>query len=58
MAAMAAILGCAVEANFAVPAPEYLITARDAPDRVVIEPERMTRIQELVAAGSLPPTSG
>jgi hypothetical protein len=44
MAAMAAILGCAVEANFAVPAPEYLITARDAPDRVVIEPERMTRI--------------
>jgi len=57
MAAMAAILGCAVEADFAVPGPDYLISASDADDPMVVEPERMGRIQELVATGSLPPDS-
>jgi hypothetical protein len=58
MATMAAILSCAVEADFAVPGPHYLISASHADDPLVVEPERMGRIQELVATGSLPPDSG
>ena len=58
MAAMAAILGCAVGADFVIPGPDYLISAHDATDPVAIDPERMARIQELVATGSLPSDSG
>jgi hypothetical protein len=58
MAAMAAILGCAVGADFVVPGPDYLISAHDATYPVAIDPQRMVRIQELVATGSLPPNSG
>jgi hypothetical protein len=57
MAAMAAILGCAVGSDFVVPDPDYFIIASDATDPMSIEPGRMARIQELVATGSLPPDS-
>jgi len=55
IAAMSAILSCAVESDYVSPTPEYLIGADDPG---LVEAERMTRIQALVASGSLPPDSG
>jgi hypothetical protein len=52
---MSAILSCTVESDFVSPTPEYLIGADDPG---LVEAERMTRIQALVASGSLPPDSG
>jgi len=52
IAAMTAILSCALEADFVAPTPEYLIGADDPG---LVEAGRMRRIQALVASGSLPP---
>jgi hypothetical protein len=55
MTAMGAVLGCAVGQRFEVQAPQYLIGA-DEP--VKVDQARMSRIQEEVSAGLLPPDGG
>jgi hypothetical protein len=52
MSAMAAIVGCAVGQEFPLAGPEYLIGAEDP---VAVEPERMARIKQEVANGTLAP---
>jgi hypothetical protein len=49
---MAAILSCALEQTHAPGPPRYLMGADD-PE--LVDPDRMARIQDLVASGSLPP---
>jgi hypothetical protein len=49
---MAAIISCALEQTHDSGPPRYLVGADD-PE--LVDPDRMARIQDLVASGSLPP---
>ena len=54
VAAMAAVMSCAVDRRFIAPPPEYLIGI-DSPES--IDPQRFARIKELVESDSLAPPS-
>jgi hypothetical protein len=55
MSAMAAIMTCAVDAEFPVAPPIYMIGDQDP---VAVDPDRMDRIKAAVAAGTLLPDAG
>jgi hypothetical protein len=54
VAAMAAVMSCAVDRSYIAPPPEYLIGI-DSPES--IDPQRFARIKDLVEKGSLAPSS-